>query len=191
MSRIRGAADASLGRALEIGSDRQAGIVGKAAVVEKDLVFTVDMRELLRLFHQHEVEYVLVGGFAVNYYGYVRATQDIDFLVFPSPENAQRIMRALSDFGFGAAGIPQDCFEHAGTAVHLGTEPNRIDLLTKLKGVRNSTIFAGAQRVELAGVSVNIISLEHLVEAKQSSDRARDIADADELLKINEEGQAR
>ena len=173
---------------MEIGSDRQAGIVGKAAMVDRDLVFTADMRELLRLFEEHGVEYVLVGGFAVNYYGYVRATQDIDFLVYPSRENSQRTLQALSGFGFGAAGIPQDCFEHAGTAVHLGTEPNRIDLLTKLKGVSNSSIFAGARRVEMAGVSVNLISLEHLVEAKRNSDRARDIADADELLKINKEG---
>lgn len=172
---------------MEIGSDCQTGIVGKGAMVEKDPVFTADMRELLRLFEEHGVEHVLVGGFAVNYYGYVRATQDIDILVYPSVENAQRTMRALSDFGFGAAGIPQECFEHAGTAVHLGTEPNRIDLLTKLKGVSNSMIFSGAQRVELGEVSVNIISLEHLVEAKRSSDRPRDLADADELLKINEE----
>ena len=151
------------------------------------MLFTDDMRELLRLFQKYGVEYVLVGGFAVNYYGYVRITQDVDFLVFPSPENAERTMQALNEFGFGSAGIPQECFENPGTAVHLGTEPNRIDLLTKLKGVSNTTIFAGATSIEFAGVWVNIISLEHLVEAKQNSDRVRDLADVDELLKINRE----
>jgi len=59
------------------------------------MLFTADMKELLGLFQTHRVEYVLVGGFAVNYYGYVRTTQDIDFLVFPSPENAERIMRVM------------------------------------------------------------------------------------------------
>ena len=59
------------------------------------MLFTADMKDLLRLFDEHEVEYVLVGGFAVNYYGYVRTTQDIDLLVFPAPENARRIKTAL------------------------------------------------------------------------------------------------
>ncbi len=94
------------------------------------MLFTTDMRDLLRLFGQHDVEYVMVGGFAVNFYGYVRATQDIDLLVFPSPENARRVMAALSDFGFGSAGISATLFE--------------------------------------------------------TSDRARDLADAEELTKINQ-----
>ncbi|MCP4896588.1 MAG: hypothetical protein GY906_06385 [bacterium] len=149
------------------------------------MLFSDDMRELLQLFEKNDVEYVLVGGFAVNYYGYVRTTQDIDFLILPSAENAQRLMQALSDFGFGGAGIPIDCFEQPGSAVHLGVEPNRIDLLTKLKGVSCSTVFAGARRVEIEGTQLNIISLEHLVEAKQNSNRPRDLADADELLRIN------
>ena len=150
------------------------------------MLFTVDMKDLLRLFDEHDVEYVLVGGFAVNYYGYVRTTQDINLLVFPSPDNSGRIMAALADFGFGSAGIPQSLFEQEGGAVHLGTEPNRIDLLTSLRGVMNQAVFEAAQQIELEGVAVKIISLRHLVEAKRNSDRARDRADVEELLKINE-----
>lgn len=149
------------------------------------MVLTADMKDLLGLFQRHGVEYVLVGGFAVNYYGYVRTTQDIDLLVFPSADNAQRVMIALSEFGFGDAGIPQELFEREGAAVHLGIEPNRIDILTNLKGVCNSMIFAGSQIVDVDEVPVRIISLEHLVEVKRSSDRPRDLADADELVKIN------
>ncbi len=151
------------------------------------MLFTADMKDLLRLFDEHNVECVLVGGFAVNYYGYVRTTQDIDLLVFPSPANSGRIMAALADFGFGTAGIPQSLFEHEGSAVHLGTEPNRIDLLTSLRGVANQGVFEAAQRIQLEGVAVKIISLRHLVEAKRNSDRARDRADVEELLKINKE----
>ena len=150
------------------------------------MLFTADMRDLLRLFDQHDVEYVLVGGFAVNYYGYVRTTQDIDLLVFPKPDNARRVMAALADFGFGSAGISTTLFEHEGSAVHLGAEPNRIDLLTSLKGVRNADVFEGAQEIELEGARVRIISLEHLVVSKRASDRARDLADAEELTKINQ-----
>jgi predicted nucleotidyltransferase len=149
------------------------------------MVFSVDMKQLLRLFEEHGVQYALVGGHAVNYYGYVRTTQDMDLLVLPTAENAERIMEALSAFGFGGARIPRELFERDKGAVHLGAEPNRIDILTSLKGVDNENIFKGSQLVEIDGVSVNIISLEDLVRVKRSSDRPRDLADADELAKIN------
>jgi predicted nucleotidyltransferase len=144
-----------------------------------------DMKELLSLFRHHGVRYVVVGGHAVNYYGYVRATQDIDVLVYPSADNAKRIMLALNDFGFGGAGIPQPLFEEQRGAVHLGEAPNRIDLLTSLKGVSNDTIFDDARRVEIEGLTVDLISLESLLTVKRCSDRPRDQADADELEKIN------
>jgi predicted nucleotidyltransferase len=147
------------------------------------MYFTQDMRELIDTFEKHQVLYVLVGGYAVNYHGYVRSTQDIDFLVMPSKENAENVMKALSDFGFGGAGIPQDYFEREGTAIHLGVEPNRIDLLTTLQGVSNTTVFENAERVEFGGVLLNIIGYDDLLAAKRQSKRPRDLADADELEK--------
>jgi len=145
--------------------------------------FTQDMKELIEAFEKHEVLYVLVGGYAVNFHGYVRSTQDIDFLVMPSKINAQNIMKALSDFGFGGAGIPQEYFEREGTAVHLGVEPNRIDLLTTLQGVSNATIFDNIERVEFGGILLNMIAYDDLLAAKRQSQRPRDLADADELEK--------
>ena len=152
------------------------------------MLFSKDMKDLLNLFREHDVQYVLVGGHAVNYYGYVRTTQYIDLLVFPSKENAERIVAVLSRFGFEGAGIPQRLFESEGGAVHLGNEPNRIDILTSLKGVSNQEVFFGARTVEIAGTDVRIISLEHLLLAKRGSNRPRDLADADELSKINASG---
>lgn len=146
------------------------------------MLFSPDTKDLLELFERHEVRYVLVGGYAVNYYGYIRATQDIDLLVYPSRDNAERVMAALTAFGFGSAGIPQAVFETPGSAIHLGAEPNRIDLLTRLKGVENDAIFREAERAEIDGASIPVIAREHLIEAKQCSDRARDQADAEELL---------
>ncbi len=147
--------------------------------------FSADMKQLLDLFGSFGVRYTLVGGHAVNYYGYVRTTQDMDLLVMPTSENAARVMDALSAFGFGGAGIPQELFEREKGAVHLGVEPNRIDILTGLKGVDNATIFERAEAVEIDGVTVSIISLEDLLRVKRNSDRPRDLADADELAKIN------
>ena len=149
------------------------------------MLFSADMKELLRLFEEHGVQYALVGGHAVNFYGYVRTTQDMDLLVAPTAENAEQIMVALSAFGFGSAGIPRELFERGKGAVHLGAEPNRIDILTSLKGMDNEEIFKGSQLVEIDGISVNIISLADLLRVKRNSDRPRDLADADELAKIN------
>ena len=154
------------------------------------MFFSPDMRELIGLFEEHAVEYVLVGGFAVNYYGYSRTTQAIDFLILPSPENAERVLGALHAFGFGGAGIPRTAFESPGSAIHLGVEPNRIDLLTSLKGVDSQSIFSTKKRVEMGGVSVRIISFELLVEAKSHSLRPKDLADVDELMKTRDEGES-
>ena len=148
------------------------------------MLLTSDIQDLIRLFQDHGVQFVLVGGFAVNYYGYVRTTQDIDLLILPTEENARRSMAALCDFGFGGAGIPETLLANEGAAVHLGSEPNRIDILTSLVGMSTSDIILGSHRVEVDGVEVPIIAFEHLVAVKQSSKRTRDRADAEELLKI-------
>lgn len=150
------------------------------------MMFSADMKELLRLFEKHGVQYALVGGHAVNFYGYVRTTQDMDLLVVPTAENAGRVVAALADFGFGGAGIPREFFERDKGAVHLGVEPNRIDILTSLQGAASLEIVEGSHVVEIEGVSVNIITLEDLMRVKRSSDRPRDLADADELAKIND-----
>ncbi len=150
------------------------------------MLFSADMKELLRLFEEHGVQYILVGGHAVNFYGYVRTTQDMDLLVVPSAENSGRIMAALSAFGFGSAGIPRELFERDKGVVHLGAEPNRIALLTSLKGVDNEEIFKGSHLVEIDEVTVKIISLADLLRVKRNSDRPRDLADADELARIND-----
>ena len=148
------------------------------------MFFSDDMKALIELFNKHGVAYVLIGGFAVNYYGYVRTTQDIDFLLYPSKENADKVMTALNDFGFGKAGIPKDIFEEAGNAVHLGVEPNRIDLITHLLGVSNDQVFSNFKRVEMDGILVNIIAYGDLIKSKKASKRLRDLADAEELEKI-------
>lgn len=145
------------------------------------------MKEFIEFLEKYGVEYVLVGGFAVNYYGYTRTTQDIDILIFPSSKNAQSVIDALDEFGFGRAGIPKEYFETEGTAVHLGVEPNRIDLLTHLNGVSNEEIFKKKERIKYGKIFLNLISLRDLLECKRSSDRAKDLADVDELEKVLKE----
>lgn len=152
----------------------------------KRVFFSPDMRDLIVLFESHAVEYLIVGGFAVNYYGYLRMTQDLDFLIRPSKENADRVMAALREFGFGDAGIPRELFEREASAIHLGSEPNRIDLLTRLEGVDIVAVFTRAERAEIDGLEVSIIALHDLLTAKRNSSRARDHADVEELLRVRD-----
>lgn len=145
---------------------------------------TQDMRDLLSLMQRHGVAYLLVGGYAVNLHGYVRATQDIDFLIRPDPDNARRLAIALQEFGFGKAGLPLEDFSREGLAVHLGVSPNRIDLLTSISGLTADEAFADAVHGTLDGLDVAVISLEKLIASKERSPRLRDRADAEELRKI-------
>ncbi|MCX6584018.1 MAG: nucleotidyltransferase [Candidatus Aminicenantes bacterium] len=143
------------------------------------------MKDLIEIMERHEVEYVLVGGFAVNFYGYVRTTHDVDILVNPSFENARKMVKALEEFGFGSDGVPAGYFETEGTAIHMGVEPNRIDLLTNLKGISNEEIFQRKDRVKFENIFLNIISFEDLLSCKKKSDRLKDLADADELERMH------
>lgn len=148
------------------------------------MTLTKDMRDFILLLEKHNVEYALIGGFAVICYGYVRTTQDIDFLIYPSGENAVRMMKALKEFGFGNAGIPEDYFRKEGTAIHLGVEPNRIDLLTCVSVVSNKELFEDIETVEYDSIKLKIISKSKLLKSKKASSRHKDLADAEELEKI-------
>ena len=148
------------------------------------MFFSDDMKDLITLFEKYSVQYLLVGGFAVNYYGYVRTTMDIDILVFPSKKNANQIMLSLKEFGFGETEIPRDYFSKEGCAIHLGVEPNRIDILTKLKDTCNRQVFNNSQKIQYEGLELNIISKGDLLECKKKSGRLKDLADAEELEKL-------
>lgn len=145
---------------------------------------TADMLDLIALFRKNRVRFAVVGGFAVIRYGYVRMTQDVDFLLFPSEKNAERIQKSLTEFGFGNAGIRWEYFKREGTAVHLGVEPNRIDLLTSLKGLSNRVIFNNARRIDCSGIKVPMIARKDLIRVKKTSGRLKDRADAEELERV-------
>ena len=145
------------------------------------MILTSDMKNLIRLFEKYEVNYALVGGFAVIHYGVIRTTQDIDFLIEPNSDNAQRVMRVISEFGFSGTGIKSEHFEKESVAIHLGVEPNRIDMLTSLLGVSNEKIFSSLEEAEIDGCLLKVISLEDLVASKLASKRYKDLADAEIL----------
>ncbi len=91
-----------------------------------------DLREFVELLNSNRVEYLVVGAFAVAWYGYPRFTADLDLLIRPDPENSERMIESLRQFGFGALGIEREDLTAPGQVIQLGVKPNRIDILTSV-----------------------------------------------------------
>ncbi|MGA3028400.1 MAG: hypothetical protein ABSF98_26945 [Bryobacteraceae bacterium] len=142
-----------------------------------------DLREFLGLLNSNGVEYLVVGAFAVAYHGFPRYTADLDLLVRPTAENADRVLRALSEFGFGRLGIQAADLRTPGVVVQLGVQPNRIDLLTTISGVSFEEAWATACEAELEGIPTRFIGRSALLRNKQQTGRAKDLGDAEELRK--------
>ena len=145
-----------------------------------------DLREFVALLNSNEVEYLVVGAFAVAYHGYSRYTADLDLLVRSTAENAHRVVRALSEFGFGSLGIQAADLESPGKVIQLGVKPNRIDLLTSISGVTFEEAWRSHQKAELDGIATRFIGRDTLIANKESTGRAKDLGDAEELRKRSE-----
>lgn len=145
-----------------------------------------DMHDFLELLIKHGVQFALCGGFAVSYYGFIRTTMDIDILVFPSADNAARIMQALAEFGFGKAGIMPSAFERPGAVITLGAQPNQIDLLTSMSTEAADAIFADLQRAQIWGMTIPVVSRRSLMQAKKEAGRPKDRIDYEELTALSE-----
>jgi hypothetical protein len=140
-----------------------------------------DLREFVELLNALEVRYVVVGAFAVAYYGYPRYTGDIDLFIEASTENAKQIMKALEQLGFGDLGLSVDDFLQEHQVIQLGVVPNRIYLLTFLPGVNFAEAWDTREQAEIAGLPVSMISKELLKRNKAASGRTQDLADLEQL----------
>lgn len=144
---------------------------------------TKDWREFVELLNSNGVEYLVVGAFAVAYHGYPRYTGDLDLLVRPTAENADRVLRALSEFGFEKLGIQAADLRSPGMVIQLGVQPNRIDLLTAITGVTFEEAWASRSDADLDGTATHFIGRGELIRNKERTGRAKDLGDAEELRK--------
>ena len=110
------------------------------------------LREFVGLLNANKVEYLVVGAFAVAWHGVPRYTADLDLFVRSSPENAERVLRVLSQFGFGNLGIGNRDFQEPDKVIQLGVSPNRIDLLTSISGVTSDEGWSTRVQGDLDGV---------------------------------------
>jgi hypothetical protein len=95
-----------------------------------DLTLPIDFKEFLNLLNAKAVKYLLIGGYAVGYHGYPRATNDIDIWIAINPDNAERMETVLREFGFNIPELSADLFLKENSIVRMGIPPMRIEVVT-------------------------------------------------------------
>jgi hypothetical protein len=145
-----------------------------------------DFRDLLVELHDAGAEFVVVGGHAVAFHGHPRATKDLDVLVRPSPENAERVYRALGSFGapLQAFEVGVEDFASYDGILQIGVPPRRIDLINRASGVSFDEAVAAGECFEVAGRSVPVLGREALLKNKRAAGLPQDLADVDALERL-------
>lgn len=149
-----------------------------------------DLQEFVECLNSSKVEYLVVGALAVAWYGFPRYSGDLDFLVRPSRDNAERVLAALRSFGMGSLELAVEDFSVPGKVVQLGVEPNRIDLMTSITGVSFQDAWESRVPGTLEGVDVQFIGRQALLRNKEATGRAKDRIDAEELRRLERGGSA-
>ncbi len=140
-----------------------------------------DFRRLLELFNAHSVEHVIVGGYALAFHGAPRFTGDLDLYVRPTCENAERILTALAEFGFGSLNLTVEDFSTPGRVVQLGVAPVRVDIVTSLDGVSWEEAWTGRSEGDYGDLPVFFVGRKEFVANKRATGRQRDLADLEAL----------
>ncbi|HEV8591837.1 MAG TPA: hypothetical protein VGQ55_07020 [Pyrinomonadaceae bacterium] len=136
------------------------------------------------MLETNEVEYLLVGGYAVGYHGYPRPTGDIDFWVGRSDSNALKIVKVLVEFGFNSPDLSPALFLQEKSIVRMGIAPFKLEIITYIDGVGFADCYPDRIETEIDDCRVKVIDFEHLLINKKASARPKDINDLIELEKI-------
>ncbi len=140
-----------------------------------------DFKEFLQLLNAHRVEYLIIGGYAVAYHGYPRATADLDIWIATNPQNAERIVAAMREFGFDLPELSTNLFLKEGQIIRMGVPPVRIEIATTISGVTFAECYAARVVDVLDGVQVGLINLTHLKINKKAAGRYKDLNDLENL----------
>jgi hypothetical protein len=140
-----------------------------------------DFKEFLRLLHTNHVEYLLIGGYAVGYHGYPRATNDMDIWIALNPENAIKMTKVIKDFGFDTLDLSTELFLQKDRIVRMGLPPIRIEVLLEISGVQFDQCYEERIDAAIDDIPVKLINLKHLKINKRASGRYKDLDDLEHL----------
>lgn len=142
-----------------------------------------DFREFLRLLKDHDVDFVVLGGYAVAFHGYVRNTQDIDILFRNDEKGVRGVLAALQAFGFPEGTVDKATVAEPGNVLRMGIPPVRIELLNSVSGLTFDEVWAGRVEGTYGGVPVFFIGRDELIRNKRAAGRGKDLVDIEEIEK--------
>jgi hypothetical protein len=140
-----------------------------------------DFSDFLKLLNSKQTEYLLIGGWAVGYYGYPRATGDMDIWISRTKENASKLVEAFKEFGFDIPDLSPDLFTKENQVTRIGNPPLRIEVITTISGVTFDECYQNRKVVLIDDVKINFIGLDDLKKNKQASKRYKDLDDFEKL----------
>jgi hypothetical protein len=146
-------------------------------------IFNQDFQDFLKVFSTYDVEYILIGGYAVILHGYNRTTGDLDIWVKRSKENYKKIQIAFSEFGLPGSAVTLDDFLYNDSidVFTFGRPPVCIDIMTKVKGLQFDKVYPESILFEIDDLSVRLISYSNLIASKKASGRYKDLNDIEKL----------
>ena len=140
-----------------------------------------DFSDLLRIFNDHSVKYLVIGGYAVVQYAEPRFTKDLDVLISTDTANAEAVFKALREFGAPLMGLTPKDFSEEGFFFQMGVPPIRVDVLMGIPGIKFDQCWNRRVEVDFDGLKVIFISKEDLIASKRAVGRPQDLIDADLL----------
>lgn len=150
-----------------------------------------DFEELLALLSKKNVRALVVGGYAVTFHAKPRFTKDLDILIDPTPENAQLVLDALKDFGFGSLNIKIEDFTLPGRILQLGRPPSRVDFLTSIKAVPFDEAWSRRVKGRFGQEAIFYIGIDDLIRNKEAVGRPQDKLDVATLKRFKKKLAAR
>jgi hypothetical protein len=146
-----------------------------------------DFKDLLRVFVEEDVRFLVVGGYAVIHYAQPRYTKDLDLWIEPTKDNARKLMRAFHRFGLPLVDLEESDFAVPGTQFSVGVAPCEVDLLTSLPGLEFPSCWENREFSDQDGLAIPYLGKADLVTAKRIAGRPQDLADLEELIRAGNE----
>lgn len=140
-----------------------------------------EFRELLSIFSDHKVRFLIVGGYAVMKYSEPRFTKDLDLWIAIDQQNASAVYESLKEFGAPLSGLTVEDFTDTSSFYQMGRAPLRIDILMSIPGVEFEAAWLKREVMMLDNVALPFISRDDLIKAKQASGRPQDLLDVEAL----------
>jgi len=143
-----------------------------------------DLKEFCALLNANDVDFIVIGAYALGFHGAPRLTGDLDILLNPTSGNAKKMLEVLSQFGFNFPNLTVADFVAPDQVIQLGYPPVRIDLLTSISGVTWDEASAGKVAGALGGVPMHFLGREQYIANKRACGRLRDLADLEALGEV-------